>query len=157
MCYMFSPRFLLVTSPRADQPKKGEKTLTSQLDNRERLALLAISLIGMLTLLILIGPAPSMAAGKSCAPIVRKGDGDFYKSRVSIIQGSTSCEAARQLLWKALRWQLVVTRDGWECSARPSEIIFQSQKCIREAPGAGREVIRSSTPKKCPSCTATEK
>jgi hypothetical protein len=131
--------------------------LTSSRDNHERLAIFTTSLFGILALLILIGPAPSMAAGKSCAPIVRKGDGDFYKSRVSIIQGSTSCEEARQLLWKALRWQLVVTRNGWECSARPSEIIFQSQKCIREAAGAGREVIRSSTPKKCPSCTAAEK
>jgi hypothetical protein len=146
----------LLVALRADQPERREP-LAGHLSNRERLALLMISLIAMLTIPALLGPAPSQAAGQACAPIVRKGDGDFYKARVSILQGAPSCEEARELLWTAMRWNLVVTRNGWECHPRNLETVFQNQKCVREEPGSEREVIQSSVPRQCPSCTATKK
>lgn len=132
--------------------------MARQFDNRQRLQLLGIAVILLLGLPALINPAPSSASG-TCAPIVRKYNGTFYKARVSIVQGQPSCAEARDLLWAGMRWTLIVHRRGWECRPRNLETVFQNQKCIRDSGPAGgeRQVIQSSVPRACPKCTGTRK
>jgi hypothetical protein len=113
-------------------------------------------------ILPMMGPgAPqeaSAAMAKRCAPIIRKAEGEFFKSQVRIVTGDVACGEARSLLFAGLSWTLVTKRNGWECHP----VAFgsrglQAQKCIRSSPATGeREVIKSSRPRSCPSCTANK-
>ena len=103
-------------------------------------------------------PEASAAMAKTCSPIVRKTEGDYYRSQVRIVTGAVTCGEARSLLWAGLDWTLVTHRNGWECHpVNFGSRGLQAQKCNRSSPQTGeREVVKSSRPRSCPSCTANK-
>lgn len=113
------------------------------------------SIVLMLVLGAMLGPAPAGATVKQCGSVVKRiySNEGFYKAKVLIVHGGqVRCREARQVLWRALQpGGYVGNVLGWEChgflySTREKE------KCAREGPRGLREVIKSGPAKPCRTC-----
>jgi len=132
---------------------------------QQRAVILAGLLAGGLFLSLLGALAPQQAAAAPvthCQPVVKKifrlNEGPpFYRARVLIVHGSVSCSQARKIIWKGLvAGGYFGTIAGWECDPKGTYDPF-AVKCSRHSPVTGeREVIKSSRPKQCPSCTGNK-
>jgi hypothetical protein len=107
-------------------------------------------------------PEASAASAVHCQSVVKKiysiNEGPpFYRAKVLLIHGSVSCAQARKIVWKGLvPGGYFGTIAGWECVPKGMYDPF-AVKCARRSPQTGeREVIKSSRPKSCPSCTGNK-
>jgi hypothetical protein len=86
--------------------------------------------------------------------VTKEGPG-FTKASVLIVAGRVDCEKSRKVIWQALSPKRYKHRRiaGWDCAstARASASGLFGASC--EAEGErGREVIKSTTPHRCPDC-----
>jgi hypothetical protein len=93
---------------------------------------------------------------RRCSPVAAKSPaGGFDSAAVLVVAGKIDCEKSRREIFKALSATSYKGRQiaGWTCSstARAGSGHLYGATCSREE--GEREVVRSTTPKPCSSCT----
>jgi hypothetical protein len=113
---------------------------------------------GALVLLLLLSgvcDTPKASAAKHCSIIVTKLGSGFTSAGVTVTDGRADCEHARRVLYKAFSTKAFKEREieGWNCTSTLGGNGVFAATCETEGERVGREVIKSSRPKACPSCT----
>jgi hypothetical protein len=95
------------------------------------------------------------AGSKHCSLVVTKaGDTKYSKALVLILEGKVDCEKARKAIFSALSATKYSSRQigGWTCRStnRAAPSGPYGAECVKENP---YEVIKSTTPQPCQSCT----
>ncbi len=117
---------------------------------------IAAAAVGACALLLLLGlfNAPgAKAGGKHCAVVVTALGSGLTSASVLVVEGRADCEHSRRVIYKALSTSYYKDRqiEGWDCHSTVAGNGVFGASCSSEGE-VGREVIKSSKPKRCPSC-----
>lgn len=104
-----------------------------------------------------LGADRAGAGARHCAPVVSRVGPGLTKAKVLILNGRVDCLQSRKVVYRALSKKRYKKRRvaGWTCtSTRHGRSGVFGARCATEG-YAGREVIRSTVPQRCPDCHGT--